>query len=257
MSSLKEIFAYREMIFNLVRKDLRTRYKGSILGFLWTFVNPLLQLVIYTIVFSIILRVDVDKFHIYLFVALVPWIFFTSSIQGGATSIIFNADLIKKIYFPRLVLPISVVSAAFMNMVFSMLIVFAALIISGIGISWHVVYLPVIMILEYFFALGMAFIFSALNVYFRDLEHILGIITMAWFYLTPIVYTIDMVPQQYLGLFYLNPMTSMVQAYRDILYYHQVPQFATLGSIAVFAVIFMVVGYVLFQKLQKHFVEEL
>jgi len=257
MNSLKELYAYREMIFSLVRKDLRTRYKGSVLGFLWTFLNPLLQLVVYTIVFSTIMRINVDKFYIYLFVALVPWIFFTSSIQGGATSILSGADLIKKIYFPRLVLPIAVTSAAFMNMVFSMLIVFVALIISGIGISWHVVFLPVIMVLEYCFALGMAMIFSALNVYFRDLEHILGIITMAWFYLTPIVYTIDMVPQQYLGLFYLNPMTSMVQAYRDILYYHQVPQFATLGSIAIFSVVFIVAGYVLFQKLQKHFVEEL
>ena len=257
MNSLKELYAYREMIFSLVRKDLRTRYKGSVLGFLWTFVNPLLQLVVYTLVFSTIMRVNVDKFYIYLFVALVPWIFFTSSIQGGATSILSGADLIKKIYFPRLVLPIAVTSAAFMNMVFSMLIVFIALIISGIGLSWHIVYLPVIMVLEYFFALGMAFIFSALNVYFRDLEHILGIVTMAWVYGTPIVYTIDMVPEQYLGFFYLNPMTHMIDAYRDILYYHQVPDFSTLSSIVAFSIIFIVIGYVLFQKLQRHFVEEL
>lgn len=257
MNSLKELYAYREMIFSLVRKDLRTRYKGSVLGFLWTFINPLLQLVVYTIVFSTIMRVNVDKFYIYLFVALVPWIFFTSSIQGGATSILSGADLIKKIYFPRLVLPIAVTSAAFMNMVFSMLVVFVALVISGIGISWHIVYLPVIMILEYFFALGMAFIFSALNVYFRDLEHILGIVTMAWFYLTPIVYTVDMVPEQFLGWFYVNPMTHIMDAYRAILYYHQVPEFNTLGSIVVFSVGCIVVGYGLFQKLQRHFVEEL
>ena len=203
------------------------------------------------------MRVNVDKFYIYLFVALVPWIFFTSSIQGGATSILSGADLIKKIYFPRLVLPIAVTSAAFMNMVFSMIIVFIALIISGIGLSWHIVYLPVIMVLEYFFALGMAFIFSALNVYFRDLEHILGIVTMAWFYGTPIVYTIEMVPEQFLGFFYLNPMTHIVDAYRAILYYHQVPDFSTLSSIVVFSVVFIVIGYILFQKLQRHFVEEL
>ena len=104
MNNLKEVYKYREMIFNLVRKDLRTRYKGSFLGFLWTFVNPLLQLVVYTLVFSTIMRVNVDKFYIYLFVALVPWIFFTSSIQGGATSILSGADLIKKIYFYVLLL---------------------------------------------------------------------------------------------------------------------------------------------------------
>ena len=257
MKNLKELYAYREMIFSLVRKDLRTRYKGSVLGFFWTFLNPLLQLIVYTIVFSIIMRVSVDKFYIYLFVALVPWIFFTTSIQQGANAILINHDLVKKIYFPRLVLPIAVVSAAFMNMVFTMLVVFAALLVSGIGLSWHVIFLPVIMLLEYFMVLGMALMFSALNVYFRDLEHILGIVTMAWFYLTPIVYTIDMVPTQFLGLFYLNPMTSIVQAYREVLYYQQIPQFTTLGSVVVFAVIFIVAGYAIFQKLQKNFAEEL
>lgn len=257
MKELKELYRYREMMYNLVRKDLRTRYKGSFLGFLWTFVNPLLQLVIYTIVFSTIMRVNVDKFYIYLFVALIPWIFFTTSLQGGATSIVSNKDLIKKVYFPRLIIPISVVNAAFMNMIFSMVIVFAALIISGIGVSRYVIVLPVIMILEYLLALGLAFIFSALNVYFRDLEHILGIIIMGWFYLTPIVYTTDMIPEQYIGLFYLNPMTHIVRAYRDILYYKQMPQFNTLIGILGWSIGFIVIGYILFQRLQKHFVEEL
>ena len=257
MNGLKELYNYREMILNLVRKDLRTRFKGSFLGFLWTFVNPLLQLIIYTIVFSSILRVNVDKFYIYLFVALVPWIFFTSAMQGGATSIVGNADLIKKIHFPRLVLPIATTTAAFMNMVYSMVIVLMALVFSGIGISWHIIFLPAIMILEYFFVLGITFLFAALNVYFRDLEHILGIITMVWFYLTPIVYTEEMVPKQYLGLFSMNPLTHLMGAYRDILYYHRIPDFTTLVSIVIFAVIFLVIGYFTFQKLQRNFVEEL
>lgn len=257
MNQLRELYNYREMMYNLVRKDLRTRYKGSFLGFLWTFVNPLLQLIIYTIVFSTIMRINVDKFYIYLFVALIPWIFFTSSIQGSATSILVGKDLIKKIYFPRLIMPISVVNAAFMNMIFSMVIVILALIISGIGISWYICLLPVIMLLEYLFALGLSFIFSALNVFFRDLEHILGIITMGWFYLTPIVYTVDMIPNQYLGIFYLNPMTSIIMAYRDILYYKQMPHFYILGQILIWSIVFIVIGYLVFQKLQKYFVEEL
>lgn len=257
MKELKELYAYREMMYNLVKKDLRTRYKGSFLGFLWTFINPLLQLVIYTIVFSTIMRVNVDKFYIYLFVALIPWIFFTTAIQGGATSIIYGKDLIKKVYFPRLIIPLSVVNAAFMNMIFSMVIVFAALLFSGIGLSKYVVLLPVIMFLEYLLALGLAFIFASLNVYFRDLEHILGIIIMGWFYLTPIVYTVDMIPEKYLGLYNLNPMTPIVVAYRDILYYKQMPHLNTLTGILIWSVVFIVVGYILFQKLQKHFVEEL
>lgn len=257
MKQLRELYSYREMMYNLVRKDLRTRYKGSFLGFLWTFINPLLQLIIYTIVFSTIMRVNVEKFYIYLFVALIPWIFFTTSIQGGATSIISSKDLIKKVYFPRLIIPISVVNAAFMNMLFSMVVVLIALIVSGIGLSGYIVLLPIIMFLEYLLALGLAFIFAALNVYFRDLEHILGIVIMGWFYLTPIVYTIDMVPDQFINLFNLNPMTHIVAAYRDILYYKQVPEFGSLVGILVWSIGFVIGGYILFEKLQKNFVEEL
>lgn len=257
MSTIKEIYDYREMIFNLVRKDLRTRYKGSILGFLWTFVNPLLQLIVYTAVFSTIMKVNVDKFYIYLFVALIPWLFFTSSIMEGATSILSGKDLIKKIYFPRIILPISVVSAAFMNMVFSMVIVFAALIFSGIGLSVYILFLPLIMLLEFIFALGFAFVFSALTVYFRDLQHILGIVTMAWFYGTPIVYTEDMVPKQYIGLFYLNPMTGIIGAYRDVLYYKRFPVVTNLYGILIWSAAALIFGYLLFIKLQKNFVEEL
>lgn len=124
MNSLKELYNYREMLFSLVRKDLRTRYKGSVLGFLWTFLNPLLQLCVYTIVFSVILRSDVPKYYIHLFVALVPWLFFATSIQGSSASIIGSKDLIKKVYFPRIIIPISVVNAAFMNMLFTMIVVF-------------------------------------------------------------------------------------------------------------------------------------
>lgn len=257
MKQLQELYSYREMMYNLVRKDLRTRYKGSFLGFLWTFINPLLQLIIYTIVFSTIMRVNVDKFYIYLFVALIPWIFFTTSIQGGATSIISSKDLIKKVYFPRLIIPISVVNAAFMNLIFSMVVVFVAIIVSGIGLSGYVILLPIIMFLEYLLALGLAFIFAALNVYFRDLEHILGIVIMGWFYLTPIVYTIDMVPDQFIKLFGLNPMTHIVAAYRDILYYKQMPQFSSLIGIFMWSIGFIIGGYLLFEKLQKNFVEEL
>lgn len=257
MKELKELFSYREMFYNLVKKDLRTRYKGSFLGFLWTFVNPLLQLIVYSLVFSIIMPVDVDKYYIYLFVALIPWIFFTTSLQAGSTSVLAGKDLVKKIYFPRLIMPLSVVGAAFMNMVFSMGVVFGVLIVSGLGFSKYILWLPIIMLLELLLAMGLAFICSALNIYFRDLEHILGIIIMAWFYLTPIVYTIDMVPERYMSLYMLNPMTPIIGAYRDILYYKQAPQLSLLGGIFVWSLIIIVIGYIIFQKLQKHFVEEL
>ena len=257
MIVLKELYNYREMIYNLVKKDLRGRYKGSVLGFLWTFINPLLQLAVYTMVFSTIMRVNVDKFYMYLFIALIPWIFFTTSVLSGTISIIQNKDLIKKIYFPRIIIPISTVLATFMNMIFSMAVVILSLFISGIGISYYVLLLPVIMILEFFLVLGMVFLFSSLNVFFRDIEYILSIIMMIWFYMTPIVYTVEMIPEKYNTLFYLNPMTNIVIFYRDILFYKRMPSFGFMGGVFLYSLAMIVIGFFVFQKLQKNFVEEL
>ncbi len=258
MRMLIEVYKYRQMVFSLVRKDLRGRYKGSVLGFLWTFVNPLLQMCIYTVVFSTIMRMGIDKFYIFLFVALVPWLFFSSCLQSGATVILQNQDLVKKIYFPRLVLPIAYVTSSFVNMLLSFLVVFAVLIFTGYGISFYaLLYLPLIMLVEYLLGLGITLIASACTVYLRDLEHILGIVGMAWMYLTPVIYPPEMIPEQYRFFFHLNPMTPIVIAYRDILYYKQAPQLQTLGLAAVLGILVVLFGCLLFNKLQKGFIEEL
>ena len=135
MNTVKELYAYREMIFSLVRRDLKGRYKGSVLGFLWTFLSPLLQLIVYTFVFSTIMRAGVEDYYLFLFVALVPWTFFSSSIAGGATCITGQKDMVNKIYFPREVLPISHVISQLINMLLTYLVVLAVLIISGKGIN--------------------------------------------------------------------------------------------------------------------------
>ena len=257
MKIIKELYDYREMLSNLVKKDLKVRYKGSVLGFLWTFLNPLLQLIVYTIVFSTIMKVGIDKFYIYLFIGLIPWLFFATCIQAGSVSILMNKDLIKKIYFPRIILPISTVNSAFMNMFYSMIVVLLTILVSGIGFNKYILFLPLAMIIQYILVLGMTFIFSALNVYFRDLEYILNIIVMIWFYLTPIVYKIEMIPEKYRFWFYLNPMTGIITFYRDILYYKRMPSFNSFGGILIYGIVMIVIGYFVFEKLQKNFAEEL
>ena len=127
MKQLRELYEYREMIFSLVKKDLRGRYKGSVLGFLWTFINPLLQLVVFTLVFSVIMKAGYEQYYMFLFVALVPWMFFASSVQDGSTSILREKDMVKKIYFPREVLPIATVTSGFVNMLLTFIVIFAAL----------------------------------------------------------------------------------------------------------------------------------
>lgn len=258
MKIFKEVYDYRQMIISLVRKDLRGRYKGSVLGFLWTFINPLLQLIIYTIVFSTILESSIDKFYLFLFVALVPWIFFQTSITGGSSSIISQKDLIKKIYFPREVIPISYVTSCFVNMLLCFVVIFIVVAFSGVKLKiMGLLCLPIIMLVEYIMALGMALLASSITVYFRDLEHILGIFTMAWMYMTPIMYSFDMIPQNLRYLFNLNPMTPIITAYRDVLYKGQVPHISTLLSGFLLGMVFLIIGFIIFGRLKRHFVEEL
>ncbi len=258
MNTFKELYAYRQMIFSLVKKDLRGRYKGSVLGFLWTFINPLLQLVVYTIVFSFILKTNIERYYLYLFVALIPWIFFSSSITVGSASIVAQKDLIKKIYFPRMVIPISYVTSSFVNMLLCFIVIFALIIVSSAGINFlALLTLPVIMLVEYILALGMAMLTSAITVYFRDLEHILGIVTMAWMYMTPIMYDKSIVPENLMPIFNLNPMTHVIECYRAVLYEKKIPDLTTLLSAAGLGILILIVGMLVFNKLQKRFAEEL
>lgn len=258
METIKELYTYREMIFSLIRRDLQGRYKGSILGFFWTFLNPLLQLAVYTLVFSVIMRNNIDKYYLFLFVALVPWIFFSTSVSGGASVIWSQQDLVKKIYFPRQVLPIAFVTSQFVNMILSLLVVFAVLIISGTGINiMALAYMPLVMGIEYMLCMGMALLTSACTVYLRDLEYLLGIITMAWQFMTPIMYSVDMVPQELMPIFNLNPMTPVIIAYRDILYNKKIPQMSTLVHATVLGIILLLIGWYIFDRLQRHFAEEL
>jgi ABC-2 type transport system permease protein len=258
VKKLIEIYNYREMILSLVRRDLKGRYKGSALGFLWTFVNPLLQLCVYTMVFSVIMRNGIEDYYLFLFVALIPGIFFNTCVSGGAGCVLSQQDLVKKIYFPRQVLPIAYATSQFVNMLLSFLVVFAVLIVMGKGISLSaIIYLPIIMVVEYALALGMVFIFSALTIYLRDTEYILGIVSMAWQFLTPVMYSVDMVPESMRTIFYLNPMTSVIVAYRDILYYKKAPELQTLILAAVMGIVLLIVGILVFGKLERRFAENL
>ena len=238
MKHLKEMYEYREMIFSLVKKDLRGRYKGSVLGFMWTFINPLLQLLVFTLVFSIIMRANYEQYYLFLFVALVPWMFFGSSVQDGSTCIMRESNMVKKIYFPREVIPISTVTSAFINMI-----------------------LTFVMIVEYILCLGIGLIVSALTVYLRDLQYILGIVVMALQYMTPVMYGADMVenanvPQILKTIFNLNPMTPIINIYRQILYYKEIPDLSTLLVAIITGVVFVILGAIIFRRLQRGFAEE-
>ena len=258
MKLFKEIWDYRTMISSLVKRDLRGRYKGSVLGFLWTFLNPLLQLIVYTFVFSVIMRAGIEDYYLFLFVALVPWTFFSTAVGGGAGCITSQQNLVNKIYFPREVLPISYVLSQLINMLLSFIVVAAVLIISGKGINLAVWwYLPIIILQETLLAFGLTLLVSGITVYFRDMQFLLNIVLMAWQFLSPVMYSLDMVPEQFRGIFNLNPMTPIIVAYRDVLYYKQAPALRTFVLGTIMGIVMLFIGWLSFGKLKKHFAEVL
>ncbi len=258
MQKIRELYHYREMIVSLVRKDLKGRYQGSILGFLWTFINPLLQLLVYTAVFSVILKNGIPHYYMHLFVTLVPWIFFASSLTTGSRLVLDQKNMIKKIYFPREVLPLAYTVSSFCNMLFSFVIVFIVIAVMGLGVNWAALpWLIPVMLIQFVLVLGVNLITSAVTVYVRDLEHIMGVLNMAWMYLSPVVYGISYVPESWRRIYMLNPMTPLLLSYRDILYYKTAPDGMHLLLSLGMSLLVLCIGMLLFGKLQRRFAEVL
>lgn len=256
MRNIREIWAYREMISSLVKRDLRGRYKGSVLGFLWTFLNPLLQLVVYTFVFSTVMRAGIEDYYLFLFVALVPWSYFSASVAGGAGCIIGQKDMVNKIYFPREILPISHVLSQLINMLLTFIVVILVLFVSGKGINIYVWwYIPIIILQETLLGFGLALLFSAITVYFRDMQFFLNILILAWQFLSPVMYAVEQVPEAIQPFFYLNPMTPIIEGYRDIFYYKQAPDIGAFVLGAAMGTIMLIVGWFSFSKMKRHFAE--
>ena len=258
LQRITNIFEYNDMIYSLVRRELRGKYKGSVLGFLWTYLNPLCQVIIYSAVFSIVFKVQIEKFYLYLIIGMMPWTFFSTAVQEGANCIRSQAEMVKKIYFPREVLPISFTTSSFVNMLFSFLITFLAIATARWGFyPKALLYLPIVMVIEYFLALGLLLIVSAVTVYFRDLEHIMSVLMMAWIYVTPIMYDVSYIPERLKSVFFANPMTPIICAYHDILYYKQLPDMNYLIRSGVVALAIFMIGSLVFAKLDRNFAEEM
>ena len=200
---------------------------------------------------------NTQNYTIFLVVGLIPWNFFSNTVLQSNASIVTNGGIIKKIYFPREILPISVVTSNLINFIISLIIVLAALFISGIGLSVYAFIFPLIMILEYFLLIGISLIISSITVYLRDLEHFASILVMLWFYVTPILYDPSLIPDRFITLFKLNPMYHIIVAYRDVLYYKQLPNFTNLGILFMACVIIFIFGYMIFKKCERRFAEEL
>ena len=254
---LKELYQYRQLLKSNVRKEIRGKYKGSFLGVLWSFVNPLLMTLVYAIVFPFLLKSSQPHYTTFIVIAVLPWTWFTTTISQGTSTILANGGIIKKVYFPREILPISVVTSGLVNFLISCLIIAIFLICSGIGFSPYLVFLPIIIILQYMFQLGLILITSAINVYVRDAEYIINFFVSMLFYATPVLYSMSMFPGWVQKILRLNPMTTIIESYRNIFYYQSAPDFMMLGFVFIVSIVVLWLGFVIFKKLEKGFAEEL
>lgn len=253
----KELYKYRELLKTNIKKEIRGKYKGSFLGILWSFVNPLLMTLIYAIVFPFLLRNTSPHYVTYLIIGVLPWNWFTIGVAQGTTTFLSNAGIIKKVYFPREILPISVVTSGLINYLISLLIIAIFLICSGIWFSWHIIFLPLVIIVQYIFMLAAVFFVSAINVYVRDAEYIINFLIQMLFYATPILFTLDMFPIRFRKILAFNPLVTIIDSYRDILFYQQLPSFKGLCIVFIACLVLSALCYAIFKKLERGFAEEL
>jgi len=262
-SNVKTLFSYRELLFSLTKKELKVKYRGSVLGFFWSLLNPILTMLVYTFVFSIVLRGGIEQFAVFLICALLPFNFLSNSVNYGAGCIISNSNLVNKIYFPREIIPLSIVLSNLINFFFELAALFIVLGVMGYRFYTYLYLLPVLIFIQFFLVVGMTLLVSALNVFFRDLQHLITIIMMVWFFGTPIIYPLSMVPEKFQIFLKINPMTIYADYYRNIFYYVKYQESAgfpsmldTLMALGITILIFFI-GYFVFKRLEPRFAEEI
>jgi ABC-type polysaccharide/polyol phosphate export permease len=264
---LAELYRFRELLYHMVVRELKARYKGSVLGFLWSLVNPLAMMAVFTVVFTLIMPSStVSNYPIFLLCGLLPWNFFTAGVMTSIGSIVGNANLVKKVYFPREVLPIATVLAQLVNFLLALLVLFVLMLVFGVGFGPYVWILPVVILLQTCFIIGLALFLSAVNVYYRDTMMIMDVVILAWFFLTPIFYPLDILPRSYelwgftldvhRLMYIVNPMASLVNAYRDILYLGTYTEADFFLRTAATSALVMLAGYWLFARLSGSFGEK-
>lgn len=254
----KELYEYRFMVYSLIWRDLRGRYKGSLLGFLWNFVLPLMQILVYILVFTIIFRQNIEHYYVYIIVGMVPWFMISDSLNYGSGSVVDNSQLITKIYFPRSVIPVSIILSKFVNFLISMIFVFLLLIIGGHGVDIAILTTPLAMICLLFFSLGLAMILAAANVYMRDVQYMVSVVLMMLIWMTPIMYVRGYVDNEFFQLILsINPFTYLIEFFQDTLYWKIVPAIDTILIVVSESLVMLFLGAYIYNKLSVNFAEVL
>lgn len=267
LARLRELMRYRDLIRNLVVSEIKARYKNSILGFVWSLLNPLAMMLVFTIVFGVLWpNQQIEKYPIFLLCGLLPWNFFSASVVSSINSVLANGNLVKKVYFPREVLPIASVLAQLVNFLLALIVLFAALLIFRTNFSPWLWTLPFIILIQTCFSLGIGLVLSTLQVFYRDTQMVMEVIMLAWFFLTPVFYTTRQLPATYLIgeleipvqriLYILNPMASLINVYRDLLYNGYRTDIDFFVRTTLTAILALGFGYWFFTRYSDRFGEE-
>ncbi len=251
------MFEYSELVKNLTVKEFKLRYRNSFLGFFWSLLNPLSMMIILTLVFSTLLRSGIENFPVFILPALLSWRFFSISTSMSLFSIIGNAPLVKKIYFPRWFLILSSNLANLIGTSLEFAVLFPLLIFLGMNVTYLVLLLPLILAFQFILIIGISLVLASLNVYYRDFNQIWEILLQIGFFLCPILYSMSLIPERYLLAYSLNPMTRVIESIRKILYYNTVPILTDFMIIIVSSIIFLVAGYMVYHRLEPRFAEEI
>lgn len=262
LQSFRQVHRYRGLIASLVARDLKARYRGSVLGFFWSFVNPLLLLLVYTFVFSVVLpglrAPELDPFALFMFCGILPWAWFSASLLEASNVLIAGGNLIRKVLFPAEVLPIVTVFAGLAHFCLGLPILVAFLVYYGVPITLtDLLWFPVIVLIQLVLTLGLALLLSALTVHFRDIRDLLTNLLTLWFFATPIIYPMSMVPESLRWYLSLNPFTHLAVSYQEVLFVEGTftawPQLLAVGAgaLCVFAL-----GYFVFDRLRDTLAEE-
>lgn len=263
LRNLSELYQYRALLMALSMRELRARYRASVLGFLWTFLNPTLNMLVYVVVFGVLMKNTVKNYPYFLFVGLLPWIYFSSSLLGGTTSVSDRKDLLTKVRFPAQVLPATVVLTNLINFLLSLPLLLGLGLFFGITPTWHLAFAVPVLLVQTFFTLAVTYFFAAFNVAFRDLQHIVANLVQMMFFLTPVLWDIRSVSpmagmtqeETQRAILTFNPMASVMSAWRDIFVQQTAPDWVGLLTVTGISLVLMLISTAVFERRREEFAE--
>ncbi len=253
---LRELWAYRELLLVLVSRDVKVRYKQTVLGIAWAVIQPITTMIIFSVIFGNFAKIPSDgyAYPVFVYTALLPWGLFSTAVSSSANSMVGSAHLVSKVYFPRILIPVSSVGAALVDFAISTLILFSLMLFFGVEFSLKLLLLPGLIFVLLLTALGVGIFLSALTVSYRDFRYVVPFMIQIWMYLTPVIYPVSLIPEKWQWISYLNPMTGIIEASRAIFLGAEINLIALLFSI-VFAVTMFILGVVYFKRVEKRFAD--